>query len=221
MADYPEWILKHKKKGTYINCVGGKYYLYKAHSERVPGTKKVRRVFDGYIGRITEEDGLIPVRDKVKDEVAVYEYGLCMTMLSLCSGISKGLKREFRTAADRVLAAGLLSAAYGESSQGAYEWSYLSVMLPGLDMAKTLTDRQRTGAERCGRMASDAMLRRFGGGWHAAASKLSRIYMVRINGQFYCSKISSDTNALLLESKIDWSGINGRENKDRQDNPGV
>ena len=26
MADYPDWILAHKKKGTYINRVGDKYY---------------------------------------------------------------------------------------------------------------------------------------------------------------------------------------------------
>ena len=82
MANYPDWVMVHKKKGTYINCVNGKYYLYAAHSERVPGTKKVRRVSDGYIGRITQEDGLIPARDKVTGEVCVYEYGLCMTILT-------------------------------------------------------------------------------------------------------------------------------------------
>ncbi len=52
--------MKFKKKGTYINKVGDKYYLYAAHSERVKGTNKVKRVSDGYLGRITETDGLIP-----------------------------------------------------------------------------------------------------------------------------------------------------------------
>ena len=33
MADYPDWVLKLKVKGTYVNCVKGKYYLYAAHSE--------------------------------------------------------------------------------------------------------------------------------------------------------------------------------------------
>ena len=51
MADYPDWVLKHKKPGTYINVVKGKYYLYAAHSERIKGTDKVRRVSDGYLGR--------------------------------------------------------------------------------------------------------------------------------------------------------------------------
>lgn len=38
---YPDLVLKHKIKGTYTNYVGCKYYLYAAHSERAPGTKKV------------------------------------------------------------------------------------------------------------------------------------------------------------------------------------
>ena len=31
-ADYPDWVLTRKKKGTYITKVGDKYYLYAAHS---------------------------------------------------------------------------------------------------------------------------------------------------------------------------------------------
>lgn len=33
MATYPEWIMKYKEKGTYVNFAKGKYYLYAAHSE--------------------------------------------------------------------------------------------------------------------------------------------------------------------------------------------
>jgi hypothetical protein len=206
--------MKNKKKGTYINCVKGKYYLYKAHSERVPGTKKVKRIFDGYIGRITEEDGLIPVRDKVNEDVVVFEYGLCMVMLALCSDITKALKREFRAAADRILVTGLLTAAYGDSSQEVYEWSYLSVKFPGLDMKKKLTDRQRTGAERCARMASDIMLKHFGEDENALVSKLSRVYKVRINGQYYSSGTSKDTNELLLKYGAERSDSDGKEKTD-------
>jgi hypothetical protein len=205
MADYPDWVMRHKTKGTYINCVKGRYYLYKAHSERVPGTKKVKRVFDGYIGRITEEEGLVPARDKVTDEVVVYEYGLCMTILALCADISTGLRREHRAAADRILVSGLLEAAYGDCSQAAYEYSYLSVKFPGHDMTKVLTDRQRVARERCVRMVSDVTLRRLGGGMSAVSPMLSRIHMVRINGQFYRSRISGEAKELLLRNNVEWS----------------
>jgi hypothetical protein len=211
MANYPDWVMKHKKKGTYINFVKGKYYLYKAHSERVPGTKKVRRVFDGYIGRITEEDGLIPVRNKVTADVVVFEYGLCMALLSICEDILKGLAREFRTATNRIFVTGLLLAIYKDCSQEIYEWSYMSIKFPGLNMTKTLTDKQFVGAQRCMRMVSDVMHRHFGEDKDAAFSMLSRIYTVKINNQFYCSKISENTKEFLLKYKLDWSDRHDKE----------
>ena len=180
MADYPDWVLKHKKKGTYVNRVGDKYYLYAAHSERVPGTNKVRRVHDGYIGRITEQDGLIPVRDKVQGEVIVYEYGVCMTTLKLCGKVHTGLRREFRAAADWILVAGILSAVYGDYSQETYQWSFLSVKFPKLDMNKTLTDKQRFGVQRCERMATELMRKRFGDDVPAVIARLSRICKVSV-----------------------------------------
>jgi hypothetical protein len=210
MADYPDWVLKHKKKGTYVNCVNGKYYLYAAHSERVPGTKKVRRVSDGYIGRITEADGLIPARDKVSGEVIVYEYGLCMTLLSLCGDISKGLKREFRDAADWVFAAGLLLAAYGCYNTEVYSLSYLSVRYPGLDMSKKPTEKQRTAIGRCGRMASDVMQKRFGPGLEEALERLPGVYMVCVNGRFYKSRVRESTKAWLSDNKIEWGDRYGK-----------
>lgn len=64
VADYPNWVLIHKKKGTYVNKVGDKYYLYAAHSERVKDSGKIRWNCDGYLGRITVKDGLIPAKNK-------------------------------------------------------------------------------------------------------------------------------------------------------------
>jgi hypothetical protein len=106
MADYPEWVLKHKKKGTYVNAVKGKYYLYAAHSERIPGTDKVRRVSDGYLGRITEEEGFVPAKGKMDEGVYVHEFGLSETIVRLCPKIHAGLKREFRANADTVMVSG-------------------------------------------------------------------------------------------------------------------
>ena len=34
-ANYPDWVMKHKTKGRYINFIPpDKYYLYEAHSVR-------------------------------------------------------------------------------------------------------------------------------------------------------------------------------------------
>lgn len=202
MAEYPDWVMKHKKKGTYVNYVKGKYYLYAAHSERIPGTKKVRRVSDGYIGRITEEEGLIPASDKVSGDVVVYEYGLCMTVLDLCGDIAKGLRREFRGATDWILVSGIISAAYGICSPEIFRWSYLSVQFQDINILKIPTDKQRIGIERCTRMVSDVMRKHFASDIDEIIKRLSRVYTVSINGRFYRAKIDEDMKQWLLNKNL-------------------
>lgn len=202
MANYPDWVMAHKKKGTYINFVNGKYYLYAAHSERVPGTKKVRRVSDGYIGRITQEDGLIPARDKVTGDVYVYEYGLCMTILDTCSTVFTGFEREFRTAADFIIVSSILWEIVGKCDRESFEGSYLSVKYPGIKIDKVPTEKQKTGIELGRRMISDMMSRRFGRDLTESHERLSKIFMVKINEQFYRSRITSATTEWLKKHEI-------------------
>jgi hypothetical protein len=190
MANYPDWVMEHKKKGTYINFVNGKYYLYAAHSERIPGTKKVRRVSDGYIGRITKEDGLIPARDKVAGEICVYEYGLCMSILDTCDTIAAAFRREFRGAADFVMISSILWETSGKCNSESFQGSYLSIKYPAVNIKKVPTEKQKTGIERGRRMILDMMYKRFGEELPEARERLSKIYMVKVNGQFYRSKIN-------------------------------
>lgn len=202
MANYPDWVMAHKKKGTYINFINGKYYLYAAHSERVPGTKKVRRVSDGYIGRITQEDGLIPARDKVTGEVCVYEYGLCMTILDTCNTVATSFRREFRGAADFVLVSSILWETSGKCDNETFKGSYLSVKYPAVNIDKVPTDKQKTGIERGRRMITDMMSRRFSKDLPEARERLSKIYMVKVNGQFYRSSVPDETTEWLKMHEI-------------------
>lgn len=206
MSNYPDWVIAHKKKGTYINFINGKYYLYAAHSERVPGTKKVRRISDGYIGRITQEDGLIPARDKVTGEICVYEYGLCMTILDTCDMVMAGFRRDFRGAADFIMVSSILWETGGKCDSETFEGSYLSVKYPGVKINKVPTDKQKTGIERCRRMISDMMYRRFGEDLHQVRERLSKIYMVKVNGQFYRSKTPYSTIEWLKTHEIRLEG---------------
>ncbi|MDR3280965.1 MAG: hypothetical protein LBT23_10665 [Synergistaceae bacterium] len=178
MADYPDWVLKFKKKGTYVNCVKGKYYLYAAHSERVPGTKKIRRVSDGYLGRVTEKEGFIPAKGKLAEDVFVCEYGLSKTITLLCARIHAGLKREFRANADYVLASGALFAMHGARRAEFYEASWLSRKFPGLDLNKPPTDKQAFGAERTCRMIQDTLKKRFGTDYGEALALLPLVRKV-------------------------------------------
>jgi len=207
MADYPEWVLRHKKKGTYINFQNGKYYLYAAHSERIPGTGKVRRVSDGYLGRITEEEGLIPTKRKLGEPVYVFEYGLSETALSLCDNIRAGLSREYRGATDYVMAGGVLLLMYGEVRHERYEASWLSVRLPGLDMRKAPTDKQHVGMERAQRMMSDTLKKRFGSDYTSAVALLPLVKAVRMGSEAVIAAMPDGVKEFLLQHGLDFEEV--------------
>lgn len=112
MADgpYPNWVLKYKSKGVYVTKKKDVYYLYRAHSQRIKGTGKVKRIFDGYIGRVTEKDGFIPVKDKITGDIVVFEFGLTAFCYSLCFDIYKGIKSSHRSYADSIFASAIFNA---------------------------------------------------------------------------------------------------------------
>ncbi len=196
MAEYPEWVLKHKKKGTYVNHVNGNYYLYAAHSERVPGTNKVKRVFDAYLGRITEESGLIPPKEKVSGSVTVYEYGLSTLVLSVCKNIHTGLRKTFAKNGDLVMAAATLSFMYGKYDEHLYRSSHLCIKYPGLALDTKHTDEQTMGIERGFRMISDTMHRTFNDDLQDIILHFRQQCKVKINGKLYLSEESGEIQRL-------------------------
>jgi len=204
MANYPDWVLKHKTKGTYINYQNGKYYLYAAHSERVPGTKKVRRVSDGYLGRITEKDGLIPPRDKVSGDVLVYEYGLTATILSLCATIHTGLRRDFKRNADFIMSAAVLTVIHGDYDQRLFEHSFLSVIYPDVSLAGQPTDKQLSALRRTVLMIRDTLSSHFEGALPLIMDTFPYVHKVKINQRFYTEKLSDTVKDMKDRYHIIW-----------------
>jgi hypothetical protein len=202
MADYPDWVLKHKKKGTYINRVGDKYYLYAAHSERVAGTDKVVRVSDGYLGRITEKDGFIPARKKLSGDVFAYEYGLSAVVISECTYIRKQLSREYRDAVDFVVVSGALTYMFGRATQELYESSWISVHFPGLDISRVSTEKQITGIERVRRMLSGILSKRFGEDHAEAMLLLPLIRMIKMGSEKHLAVIPKGAIAFIEKHNL-------------------
>lgn len=203
MADYPDWILKHKVKGTYINKSGDNYYLYSAHSERVKGTKKVKRIFDKYLGKITKE-GLIPPNDKVRDSVFIYEYGLSFTILLVCRKIHLALRKSFVKHGDCIMAASTLNYIYGMYSSDLFKQSYLSLCFTELAFPEEFNEAQILGIERGTRMIADTMNQTF-----SFDLKLIRIYfpmvsLVKINNNLYISQVSQTVLELTDKYTIAW-----------------
>ena len=206
MANYPEWVLKYKEKGTYINVQNGKYYLYAAHSERIHGTNKVRRVSDGYLGRITEENGFIPAKRKLSEPVHVYEYGLSETILLLCDDIRRGLRREFGAKGDYVMTGGLLLFIYGEVHPVFFESLWLSTHMTELCMENEPTLKQRVGMERVLRMITDRLQKHFGDEYDRAISLLPLVKVV-------C--MGNDKNMAVIPKEVkDFCGQHGLDMKE-------
>ncbi len=204
MATYPDWVMKHKKKGTYINVVKGKYYLYAAHSERIKGTNKVRRISDGYLGRITQEDGLIPPKEKVTGPVIVLEYGLSTTILSLSHKIHKGMRRSFTKSGDLVMVASILDYIYGKFDNNVFSQSYLSYLFSELDMDDITTKAQKFGIERGKMMIQDTLSQYFGEELPLVKTYFPLIYKVKINGKFYHSEEPAVTKELKQKYNLCW-----------------
>lgn len=101
MANYPEWALKYKKKGYYLNKYKEHYRLYKGHCEYKDG--KAVRIVDYYCGTITEKDGLIPSKGLIKGEIKVYEYGFYYFLYLLFTNIYKGQNKMHKNYADTIM----------------------------------------------------------------------------------------------------------------------
>ena len=63
---HPNWVLKHKKKGTEIRKISGQYYLYQVTSKWDPEKKRPRKITLGLIGAIKEDKGLILTQERRK-----------------------------------------------------------------------------------------------------------------------------------------------------------
>lgn len=60
---HPEWATIHRKPGTELRFLGGKYYLYAVSSKYDPVLKRAKKISGKLLGRITQEEGFI-VSDK-------------------------------------------------------------------------------------------------------------------------------------------------------------
>lgn len=202
--DYPEWVLAHKKKGTYINKVGDKYYLYAAHSERIKGSGKVKRVCDGYLGRITREDGFIPSKSKPKNIPEVFEIGLSHTVVSASQQIHLALCRSFPKYGDAVYSCSVLSYIYDEYSKELFEHSYLGILFPDSPFPESFTKAQLTGIERGRRMLEEHLSKRFGEDMKRIRSLFPDVRLLRIGSQYYLPKLPQAVALLSEKHAIDW-----------------
>ena len=178
---YPEWVQKHRRKGTTIKKVGKNYYLYKHSSKRVPG-KKYPVPVDTYIGRITQEGVVkseIKKVDTAKAQVIVKEYGFSYSVERLCTKEWKEILGNcWRDVLDTII--------LKESPE-----SYISGLrdYPGqLDPHIQLAAQKSSLIHR--------IKNAYGVTW-ADLQTLSTIYLVSISGRKYISAVSENQQEIL------------------------
>ena len=203
-AEYPDWVMKYKKKGTYINKNGDKYYLYAAHSERIKGTNKVKRVSDGYIGRITEKDGLIPASTKIKSTPVSIEVGLSRIIIGITDNIRTGIHRSFPKYADFIFSRAVLLYVYGKHSDELYEQSYLSIFFSDSETPKQITKSHTFEIERCRKMIAEVMKKEYDKDLEMIIRLFSNIWIIRIGEVYYLSGMTSDITELSEKYAINW-----------------
>ena len=138
---YPDWVLKHKTKGTNISRIKGKYYLYAVSSKWNKEKGRAQKITNEYLGRITEEGLIAPkskIISKIETPITVKEYGASSTLCSMGADIIDKLREVFPAHGEQIIAIAALRVI--EQSpfkrlEHYYNTSYLSEIFKGLNLS--------------------------------------------------------------------------------------
>lgn len=181
---YPEWVQKHRARGTTVKKKGDTYYLYKRTSRRVPG-KKYPQPVDTYIGVITPQ-GVVPSNKKkvTLSDAEVWEYGFSKALWELCpDGWKKPLGEDWEDVLSIIT----------------LKWSPRSYIQRAGNIKKETDFRYQFGAQ----MAS--LSRRIYKEWGVGIEELHRldsIYLVLLGKHEVISKISEEQKELLGKIRV-------------------
>jgi transposase len=142
---HPEWALKFKTKGTELRNIGGRFYLYRISSKYDKERKVTRKITHEMIGRITEQDGLIPKGYKAKiatkqlPKVSCMEHGASSFLQSIGSDIFDHLQKIFPDKWQELTVLAMNRLIYQaplKNNEFLYSESFISESFPGLKLDK-------------------------------------------------------------------------------------
>ena len=136
----PPEIARHRKPGTQIKCIRGKYYLQRVTSRWDKEAKRVRKVVLEHLGMVTPE-GLVPKKTRrVAASFVPYskEFGATWAAMELTQDIRATLTKHFPEDADWLYAVALLRCIRQCANVYIghfYDTSFLSERMPGLHLS--------------------------------------------------------------------------------------
>ena len=140
MSKIPPEIARFRLPGTQIKCIRGHYYLTKVTSKWDPIAKKVKKIYQGHLGVVTE-NGVIPKRSRwvpVDKKIYSKEFGATWAVSELSKDIHEKLKERFPADADWLYVTALIRCIKHcalRYTEHFYDVSYLSEILPGLNLS--------------------------------------------------------------------------------------
>lgn len=103
-ASHPQWALKHKKPGTELRLINGRYYLYEYKTVYDALKKRARKVSGQLLGSINETKGFVPsptrlaakmTAEQIVISVLVKEYGVAQLVFTRFADYGKRLEKYF------------------------------------------------------------------------------------------------------------------------------
>ena len=95
---YPDWVIKHKRKGTEIHTRGNNYYLYKISSKWDPKKKASKKITEKFLGTITQEGLIKPKQEQFMESlnnISVKEFGATNLLLEMNKDLIETLKQFY------------------------------------------------------------------------------------------------------------------------------
>lgn len=134
---YPDWVIKQKRKGTEIRRKGNNFYLYKVTSVWDKDKKRARKITVKFLGTITPQ-GLIKPRQELLREsmgsVSVKEFGATNFLSGMNEAIKESLKGIYPDKWKELFVFSVFRLLYNtpiKNLQAYYVTSFLSETQPG------------------------------------------------------------------------------------------
>lgn len=142
---HPEWVMKHKTKGTEIRKLGNHYYLYKIRSEYDKEKKRAKKITEKFLGKITEEGLIKPKHERILDlqkNISVKEFGASRFISKESEDLIQNLKEVFPDSWKEIFTFAVFRFFHSspiKNVQDHYQGSYLSDIIPDAKVSpKTL-----------------------------------------------------------------------------------
>lgn len=207
MADLPEWVLKYKAKGVYVNRTKNGYRLFRGHSERVPGKRYPVLRCDEYLGMVTEKEGLVAPRPPVRAGIRVLRYGFFLLVGQMCGAVRN--PSAVKGGDPELLVVRAVLGEEGFETQAGYEGSWISQVFPGKEIARDIGHDDGFVLERLRLQVSTRLTDVLGADRDEAVGLAGNVYAVWVNGGWHVSDVPERLRELSVRHGLELTGKEG------------